>query len=150
MIAVSEGTKDVGDDGYNVLVGSRPNSPKLFDSYNDHPRQVILVRAAMPDKKITALWSTAAGRYQILARMYDSYKPLLNLQNFGHEAQDKIALQMINECHAMDDIDEGRIVTAIGKCKSRWASLPGAGYDQHENKLDFLLDAFTKARGTLA
>ena len=38
----------------------------------------------------------------------------------------------------------------IDKVKNIWASLPGAGYGQHENKLDKLITAYKDAGGTVA
>ena len=136
MIAVSEGTNDIGDHGYNVVVGG-----SLFDDYSDHPRKKVWI------ERIDN-FSTAAGRYQILARYYDHYKKALNLPDFSPGSQDKIAMQLIRECKALDDIDAGRFKAAVAKCKSRWASLPGAGYGQHENKIDKLELAYTNAGGT--
>lgn len=132
LIAYSEGTVNEGDNGYNVIVGGN-----LFDDYSDHPRKSVWIARI---KK----FSTAAGRYQILERLYDAYKIILKLPDFGHESQDKIAIQMIKECKALEDIAAGRIKEAITKCRSRWASFPGAGYDQHENKMDDLIKAYNK------
>ena len=141
MIAVSEGTKGRGgDDGYNILYGGG-----TFKSYADHPRQLLTFK--IKGKPVT---STAAGRYQILARYFDVYKKQLGLPDFGHDSQDKIAIQLIRECQALKDIEFGRIDRAILKCKSRWASLPGAGYGQHEHDLPTLLSAYLKAGGTIA
>lgn len=142
MIAASEGTARIGDRGYNVLVGSTPEHPHLFDSYADHPR----VRVRLSD----TLTSTAAGRYQILERYFDAYKAQLHLSDFGPASQDAIATQMIRECGALADVAAGRFDEAVTKCASRWASLPGASYGQHENKLADLRQAFTGAGGTLA
>lgn len=135
MIAHSEGTLGLGDDGYNVMVGGG-----LFYSYDDHPRRVVDLGHSR---------STAAGRYQILARYFDAYKLRLNLLNFGHEAQDAIATQMIKEQHALPDIESGHFDEAVKKCTNIWASLPGAGYGQHENKLAELRSAYTKAGGVV-
>jgi muramidase (phage lysozyme) len=137
-IAFSEGTYGKGDDGYNVLVGG-----SLFDGYEDHPR----IRVYLPSLNI---WSTAAGRYQLLEKYFDAYKSLLRLADFGHDSQDAIALQQIKECRALDDIEAGRFGDAIGKCAHIWASLPGAGYGQHENKLQALGEFFAGVGGTLA
>lgn len=127
-ISVSEGTYGKGEDGYNVVVGGG-----LFhNGYEDHPR--ILVE--LPKLKIK---SSAAGRYQILAKIYDYYKKELGLSNFSPRSQDLIAIQLIRECKALDDIEAGRITLALDKCKSRWASLPGAGYGQHEQPVQRLL-----------
>lgn len=138
MIATSEGTAALGDNGYNVLVGG-----KLFNSYSDHPRIVV----DLPRLKIK---STAAGRYQILARYFDAYKKQLKLPDFSPASQDAIAIQMIRECGALADVDAGRVGVALEKCRSRWASLPGAGYGQHEHNRDFLVSAYIKAGGVVA
>src|ERR1700742_991434 len=91
MIGFSEGTLFIphSDEGYRVIVGSTPAHPHLFLSYADHPR--IAVRLS------PTLTSTAAGRYQILERFYDSYKTSLNLPDFSPTSQDAIATQMIRE-----------------------------------------------------
>jgi muramidase (phage lysozyme) len=143
LIAWSEGTDNgeqpTQDDGYDVVVGGG-----LFDSYADHPRRLI----SLPSLGIK---STAAGRYQILSRYWDHYRKQLGLiGGFTPENQDRIALQLIRECKALDDIKAGRIADAIHKCRSRWASLPGAGYNQHEHKVSNLLAAYSKAGGVLA
>ena len=146
MLAVSELGKDllaVSDDGYNVVVGSTAKRPSLFASYSDHPRRLI-------DLPALRIKSTAAGRYQILARYFDHYKKQLGLSNFGPMNQDRIALQFIRECKALDDIKRGKVAAAIGKCRSRWASLPGAGYGQNEHSLEHLVAAYTAAGGKVA
>ena len=129
MLAWSEGTSTIAgsDDGYNVLVGG-----KLFNNgYIDHPRILVQLQPGLA--------STAAGRYQLLERYYDIYKKQLGLIDFGHEAQDNIALQQIAECHALSMIDSGQVGAAIAACERIWASLPGNNYGQHENKVDALL-----------
>lgn len=137
MIAISEGTQDIGDRGYNCIVGGT-----LFDSYVDHPRVKVHLRPG--------LTSTAAGRYQILERYFDAYKKQLHLPDFSPASQDRIAMQMIAECDAMVEVMAGDVRKAIAKCASRWASLPGAGYGQHENTVASLQQAFTSAGGQLA
>jgi hypothetical protein len=59
-------------------------------------------------------------------------------------------VQQIKERRALADIEAGRIRTAITKVKNIWASLPGAGYGQHENDLDRLLSAYLRFGGLLA
>ena len=95
------------------------------------------------------LKSSAAGRYQILVRYYDWYKVQLKLPDFGKASQDKIAYQMISECNALHLLDAGDFVGAVKACSSRWASLPGANYGQHENKLADLQLAYVAAGGAL-
>jgi muramidase (phage lysozyme) len=145
MIAWSEigpGLLAVSDDGFDVIVGSTPAMPILFGSYADHPRLAVQIRPG--------LISTAAGRYQILKRIFDHYKKTLNLPDFSPASQDKIAVQLIRECRAMADIEAGRIELAIIRCRSRWASFPAAGYQQHENKMAALIAAYKQAGGILA
>ncbi|HQR02484.1 MAG: glycoside hydrolase family 104 protein [Proteobacteria bacterium] len=138
MIAHSEGTVKYGDQGgYNVIVGG-----SLFDSYADHPRKLVQLNATLK--------STAAGRYQLLAKYFDAYRAQLHLPDFSPASQDAIALQQIRECRALDDIEAGRFNEAVAKCAHIWASLPGAGYGQHENTLVALRDAYQNAGGTLA
>jgi muramidase (phage lysozyme) len=141
MIAHSEGTALIGDRGYNCLVGSTPQKPVLFDSYADHPRIKVRLRQD--------LFSTAAGRYQILARYFDAYKARLALPDFSPSSQDAIAIEMIREQRALPDVQAGRFDAAVAKCANIWASLPGAGYGQHENQLAALRDAFIKEGGQL-
>ena len=137
-IAFSEGTIKYGDqNGYNVIVGGI-----LFDSYKDHPRRLMTINSKLK--------STAAGRYQLLSRYFDAYKKLLNLPDFSPDSQDKIALQQIKECRALEDIDAGNFEAAVKKCAHIWASLPGAGYGQHENKIADLKNAYQEAGGALA
>jgi muramidase (phage lysozyme) len=137
-IAFSEGTYGKGDDGYNVLVGG-----SFFDGYDDHPR----ISVYLPSLNIH---STAAGRYQLLEKYFDAYKSLLRVPDFSPPSQDAIAWQQIKECGAIDDIEAGDFGNAVVKCAHIWASLPGAGYGQHENKLQALSDFFAGVGGTLA
>lgn len=139
-IAYSEGTSTitVSNNGYNVLVGSTQNHPLLFDSYADHPRILN-----------TQLNSTAAGRYQLLERYYDAYKKMLKLPDFSPDSQDAIALQQIAESKALSDVDMGDFETAIRKCAHIWASLPGAQYGQHTNKMNDLQDYYCNVGGIL-
>jgi muramidase (phage lysozyme) len=131
------------DRGYKVIVGSTPVKPILMANYQDHPRRLIILNDA-------GLKSTAAGRYQLLARYFDPYKKLIGLYDFGPDAQDQIALQQIAEQGALEAIDSGHFQQAVAKVCDIWASLPGAGYHQHENYMAALEDAYERAGGTFA
>ncbi|TBW02716.1 lysozyme [Azotobacter chroococcum] len=142
MIAWSEGTDNgrqpTRNHGYDVLVGG-----ELFDGYADHPRRLV----RLPRLRIS---STAAGRYQLLSRYWDHYRRQLRLDDFGPISQDRVALQQIREQRALGDIQAGRIEAAIAKCRNIWASLPGAGYGQHEHAADDLIAQYIAAGGVLA
>lgn len=143
MIAISEIGPELlakSDNGYNVMFGG-----KLFSNYDDHPR----VFTEFTDKRGIKSKSSAAGRYQLLARYYDAYKKPLKLPDFSPASQDAIALQQIKEQGALPEIDAGRFDEAVKRCRNIWASLPGANYDQHENDLDDLRIAYVDAGGTL-
>jgi len=144
MIAKSEGTAGRGDDGYNVLFGGL-----LFYSYTDHPRKKTYEKRDEFIRNGKKDFTTAAGRYQLLARYFDAYKKQLNLPDFSPASQDAIAIQQIKECKALADIDAGRIAQAIKKCRRIWASLPGAGYGQSERTLKYCLAAYTEAGGII-
>ena len=146
MIAYSElgaGLIAVSDNGYNVLVGSTADKPDLFHSYADHPR----VRVWLNGLK---LYSTAAGRYQLLARYFDAYKAQLNLPDFSPASQDAIALQQCLEQRALKAIDSGDFELAVDRVSNIWASPPGNSYGQHANKIDDLRMAYVKAGGVVA
>lgn len=143
-IAVSElGARLIAlsDDGYNVLVGSTAEHPHLFQSYADHPRQLI----ALPKLGIK---SSAAGRYQFLERTWDGLGPTLGGRvAFDPINQDRGCIALLRECRAYPQIVAGNIESAIHQARGIWASLPGAGYGQHENRMSDLLDVFNARLG---
>nr|DAZ30481.1 MAG TPA: lysozyme [Caudoviricetes sp.] len=141
MLAWSEGTDKPGqptkNHGYDVIVGG-----SLFSNYADHPRRLITLNPKLK--------STAAGRYQLLARWWDAYRKQLGLKDFSPASQDQVALQQIKERGAIPLIDSGNIRQAIDRCSNIWASLPGAGYGQFEHKADNLIAKFKAAGGVVA
>ncbi|MNL38838.1 Phage lysozyme [compost metagenome] len=145
MIAVSELGRALlakSDNGYNVIVGSTPAAPILFSSYADHPRRLITISPTLK--------STAAGRYQLLQRYFDVYKRQLGLKDFSPASQNAIALQQIRERKALPLIDAGKFDAAVARVRNIWASLPGAGYGQHEHDIEHLRAAYVAAGGVLA
>lgn len=139
MIAFSEGVAK-GEDGYRTLFGGG-----LFDSFADHPRKFF----SFTDKLGRVLKTSAAGRYQFLMRTWDEIAQKLQLADFSPENQDRAALELIRQRGAQNDVRAGRIAQAIAKCAPIWASLPGAGYSQHENKLTALVASYQAAGGNL-
>jgi lysozyme len=136
MLRVSEGTS--GPDGYRTIVGG-----STFSDFADHPRVLI----PLPSLGIS---SSAAGAYQFIRRTWDSVRAKLGLPDFSPASQDAAALELIRQRGALADVRAGRFATAVDKCKKEWASLPGAGYGQHENTLARLQSAYTVAGGYLA
>lgn len=149
MLAFSEGTstsKATKNKGYDVIVTGIDKKPEIFTDYTNHP-----FAAGRKSKTINlnGLTSNASGRYQFMLRDWPHYRSQLGLQNFGPECQDKWALQLIKERRALSDIDAGNFASAVAKCRNIWASLPGAGYKQHENNLAVLQAAYVAAGGVL-
>ena len=151
MIKVSEGTSThplTKCGGYDVIV-TGVDGPEVFTDFSTHP---FCVHPPREPKMInhSGLRSTAAGAYQLLARYWPIYMLQLRLQDFGPDAQDAVAIQQIKERRALDDILTGHFQIAVGKVSNIWASLPGAGYGQHENRMDVLADAYERAGGMFA
>ncbi len=149
MLSVSEGTSThplTKNDGYDVIVTGIDGKPEIFTNYKDHP--FAGGRAAKVFNK-KGERSSASGRYQQIYRYWPHYKALLKLPDFGPESQEKLALQLIKERRALENIDAGEISIAINKCCNIWASLPGAGYNQHEFSLKKLLRVYVSKGGQL-
>jgi muramidase (phage lysozyme) len=142
MIAVSEGTDNgwqpTKNHGYDVLVGGG-----LLTSYADHPRKLV----SLPRYNIK---SSAAGRYQFLRATWDGLAKLLKLPDFSPESQDLACIQLLRQRHAYTLVRAGDFDEAVIACSKEWASLPGAGYGQHEQRIERLRAAYVAAGGTLA
>lgn len=150
MLSVSEGTSTspaTQNNGYDVIVTGVDGVPEVFTDYSDHP-----FANGRPPKQVNSagLYSTASGRYQQMLHWWPAYKKQLNLADFGPPSQDLLAIQLIRECQALPLIDAGSFDDAVHACRSRWASLPGAGYGQFENSMDKLRAAYVAAGGELA
>jgi len=141
MLAVSEGT-DIPrqkslHSGYDVIVGGG-----LFSDFSHHPN--ILV--PLPRLGIK---STAAGRYQFIKRTWEEVQRRLKLPDFSPISQDRAAIQRIRDRGGLELVQDGKFYEAVAACRKEWASLPGAGYGQHEHKIETLRDAYIKAGGKM-
>jgi muramidase (phage lysozyme) len=85
-----------------------------------------------------------------MLRDWRHYRDQLKLPDFGPASQDAWAIQLLRETGALALIEAGDFDGAVAACANIWASLPGAGYGQHENALDALRQAYVNAGGTLA
>lgn len=109
-IAVTEGT--TGPQGYY-----RQYTGSHFSSFKDHPRDL---KCAMSNGK--KLCSDAAGRYQFLSTSWDRFAPMVKTKNFSPTYQDRVAIELIREKNALEDIEEGRIEEAFRKLYMVWPS----------------------------
>ncbi len=133
MIQYSEGT--IGNNAYRMLYGFG-----LFNDYSKHPNIAVTK---------WGITSTAAGAYGFLYRVWQEIQSALGLPDFSPASQDRGAIELIRRKEAIPEVLEGRIVTAIYKCRKVWASFPGAGYGQGERPLQNLLQFYVQAGGTL-
>lgn len=133
MLQFSEGT--IGANAYRTLFGG-----KLFDDYSRHP-----------DTPVTrwGITSTAAGAYQILYRTWVNVSSALKLKDFSPASQNRAAIELIRRRGALEDVLAGRLAEAVEKCKKEWASLPGAGYGQKEQRFSALMNFYKQAGGQL-
>lgn len=140
MLAWSEGTDNgrqpTNIDGYDVLVGGG-----LFTDLSKHPAKLVRLSAKLS--------STAAGRYQFLSRTWGGLQKQLMLPDFGPISQDRGCIELIRGRRALDAVKTGQFEKAVALCAREWASLPGAGYGQHEQGLDKLRAIYRKAGGVV-
>ncbi|MEN0572481.1 glycoside hydrolase family 104 protein [Klebsiella sp. GG_Kp180] len=149
-LAFSEGTAThplTRNNGYDVIVTGIDGKPEIFTDYRDHP-----FAGGRPAKVFNRRGekSTASGRYQQLYMFWPHYQKQLALPDFSQVSQDRLAIQLIRERGALEDLQQGRIERAISRCRNIWASLPGAGYGQREHSLDKLVAVWRKAGGVSA
>lgn len=132
------------DDSHRRVIEEKP---EIFTDYSDHP-----FAHGRPAKVFNRRGekSTASGRYQQLYLFWPHYRKQLALPDFSPLSQDRLAIQLIRERGALDDIRAGRIERAISRCRNIWASLPGAGYGQREHSLEKLVTVWRTAGGVPA
>ncbi len=136
-IRFGEGTS--GPNGYRTMFGGG-----LFDSFSDHPRQIVTrTLGGRP------LSSTAAGAYQFLSRTWDECAAALGLPDFTPESQDLAALFLIRRRGALAEVREGKVSEAVEKCAKEWASLPGSPYGQPTVSLAKFLALYAFAGGSM-
>lgn len=138
MLAWSEGADNgrqpTKNHGYDVLVGGG-----LFADLSRHPAKLVRLSAKLS--------STAAGRYQFLSRTWGVLQKQLRLPDFGPLSQDKACIELIRGRKALPAVQAGHFDKAVALCAKEWASLPGAGYGQHEQNLEKLRAVYQKAGG---
>lgn len=141
-LAWAEGTDNgrqpTAHSGYDVIVGG-----SLLTDFSKHPNKLI----PLPRYGIS---STAAGRYQFIIKTWRTLQQRLKLPDFSPASQDAACLELLRECGALARLDEGDFRGAVQAARKIWASLPGAGYGQKEQKLTDLQNKYVAAGGALA
>lgn len=147
VIRAAEGTAP--EEGYRALFGWRPGNGHTFSSYATHPQRFF----NYTDQAGKTIRTSAAGAYQITYTTFDALcrkYPQFASRDFSPATQDAMALTLIAERGALNDVRAGRFATAIRKIRSTWASLPGAGVNQPERSLAYVTQAYINAGGVLA
>lgn len=123
---------------WNVIYGG-----SRFDNYDQHPREYVEIKSG-PNK---GKYSSAAGKYQILASTYDRVAPKLGITDFSPESQQKIAWYLANEAYGpglQEALEAGDLGTVAKRLAPVWTSLPG-GIEQGTNLKRFST-AYAKAK----
>jgi muramidase (phage lysozyme) len=146
LIGWSEGTSTnpiTVNQGYDVIV-TGIHGPTVFTDYSDHP---FAHGGSVQWKLNPPEYSTAAGRYQVLAHYFEVYKTRLHLPDFSPASQDAVALQQMKERHAIEMIEAGNVDDAIAECSRIWASFPGNTYGQGGKSRSSLIEQYNKFLG---
>lgn len=151
MIKKAEGTANQSEP-YAVLYGY-VNFPGF--NWSDHPGNLGWHGVQLSDSMCAnagfgpGCVSTAAGAYQIIKPTWNRLKKSVGLADFSPASQDRAALEIIRENHALQMIDDGQIEDAIYKVSNIWASLPGNTYAQGAKSIGRVLalynDSFSLA-----
>ena len=147
---IREGESAQDDGAYRWLYGSTRAQPKLFASYQDHPRVRTYEQydgQFIANGKID--YTTAAGAYQIVETTWNRIQKRRPYPDFSPASQDDAAVYLIDLRGALDDIIAGRIEAAMVKLRHEWASLPGAAHNQPKQKLDRALAVYRAHGGVL-
>ena len=151
MLAVSEGSSTSPTtkcNGYDVVVTGVDGKPEIFTDFSDHPFNKGRASKVINSKGLT---SNASGRYQFMLRDWKHYRDQLHLADFGPDAQDAWAIQLIRERSALPLIDGGQFALAVARVSNLWASLPGANYaGQPMHSIERLHAAYADAGGLFA
>jgi lysozyme len=137
---------------YDSLFGdgrSFGGAANTFNDFSDHPR-IPVTRTVRVNGARTALTSSAAGRYQILAGTWDDFVGAVGARDFSPASQDDCALWLIRRRGALADVKAGRFESAIAKCAKEWASLPGSPYGQPVKTLAQVRALYQGAGGAYA
>lgn len=110
-----EGT--AGPDGYKTMF-----TGKLFTDFSDHPNQ----------RNVAGKYaSTAAGAYQFVYGTWLSLKRRLGLTDFTPLSQDLAMMLDLDDHNALQDIQDGKMKSALRKVRREWASTPYSPDNQH-------------------
>ncbi|MBD2772125.1 glycoside hydrolase family 104 protein [Iningainema tapete] len=121
-----------GSESYRKLVFNGE-----FNDFSSHP----LRKQCAPINGRTVC-STAAGGYQMLDKNWYYLKDRLQLKDFSPASQDKMAVALITEAGALNDVNAGNFNSAVRKVGRIWASMPYNNYGQNPKSLEQLISYY--------
>ncbi len=127
---------DIDAIGYQALVFNGK-----FTSFATHPK----IKQCAPINDRTTC-STAAGRYQVMDYEWDRLAPILGLKDFSPQSQDAIALELIREKGAIEDIENDQFEEAACKVGTVWASFPCNNYNQNAKSMEELKEVYEQLK----
>lgn len=135
-IAKSEGAN------YGTLVYGKPFNNDIVTrgfGFNQHPALKGFM-GKLPGRPN----SSASGKYQFLRATWVGLQQQLALTDFLPDSQDIGAVELLRQRGALPFVLKNDFPGAVNAARKEWASLPGAGYGQHENNLANLQSYFQK------
>lgn len=148
MIAHGEGTDQVPDPyrccyGFSHTIKDLSNHPAITGEWMGESISQL-------GPQYVGLISTAAGRYQINRKTWESIQQTLSLPDFTGPCQDDAAIFLIKGQGALNLVNGGQVTAAIEKCHPIWASLPGSTSGQPQVPLQAAIQTYTEAGGAFA
>ena len=148
MLSHSEGTDRVPDPyrvtfGFHHTIADLSDHPSITGEWAGEPLDFL-------GPAYAGLISTAAGKYQITKHTWEALQGALSLPDFERQSQDRAATLLISQKKALDLINSGQIVDAIGLLHPVWASLPGSTANQPITSMSALLKAYSDSGGAYA
>lgn len=151
MVALAEGTEGRG--GYACVYGYR----HTITDFTDHP---AITREWTGEFLSDSMCknagfgpgckSTAAGKYQITRPTWRDFGGKAKYGSFDPDAQDACFADILKHSGALEDAKAGRVMQAVYKVRSRWASLPGNLAKQGKRTEAQLLTWYAQQGGVFA
>lgn len=147
MISKSEGTNNDYSKMVYGIVTSSPLFPSLVGKKNVSIPNLNQFPNILVKVNNNGLYSSAAGKYQVLKATYAWVAAKLGISDFSAHSQDLIAVELIRFRGAMDYILRGDIEGALknSNLKMEWASIVGNSYGQGTHSIATLVGYYNSA-----
>jgi muramidase (phage lysozyme) len=151
MVALAEGTQGRG--GYACVYGYG----HTIKDFTDHPANTGEWRGEVLSDAMCAgagfgpgCKSTAAGKYQITRPTWREFGGVAKFGDFGPSGQEACFQAILAKHGALEEVKAGRVMQAVYKIRTRWASLPGNTAGQGKRSESQLLAWYAQQGGVFA